>query len=227
MRLKVFLTLMALPACAAETDNGPKQVPIDHLSTPVAEPVDGGFYAPPPKPVDEGPTPQDIGPVQRKFALASGIDALTNTVNPRTANNEPPETVALDKRIHVPLVHDVQNDSTFRSANNDSLLYELKYLNWGAVTGEQKRARQGQYFTITVANGGPATDLIMHFEYRQVKSKEIVRSLVQERKDVSGAVRTYFGVVNHAYLAYGPVSAWRFTVLRGSTVVAEAKSYLW
>jgi len=227
MRLKVFLALVALPVCAAETDNRSKQVPIDHLTTPVAEPIDGGFYAPPPNPVDDGPTPQDIGPVQKHFALASQLDTDAEAANPRTANTPEPEPLALDKRIRVPLVHDVQNDSSFRSGNNDSLLYELKYLNWGAVTREQLRAREGQYFTITVANGGPVSDLMMRFEYRQVKSKQVVRTLVQEKKKVDGTVRAYFGVVNHAYLAYGPVSAWRFTVLRGGTVVAEAKSFLW
>lgn len=227
MRLKVFLALVALPAYAAQTDDETKQVPIDHLTKPVAEPMDGGFYAPPAHPIDDTPTPQDIGPVQKKFALASQLDPDTEASNPRTANDEPRETVALDKRIRVPLVHDVQNDSTFRAGNNDSLVFEIKYLNWGAVTAEQKRARQGHYFTITVANGGPPSDLTMRFEYRQVKSKQVVRELVQEKKQVDGAVRAYFGVVNHAYLAYGPVSAWRFTVLRAGTVVAEAKSFLW
>ncbi len=212
MRLKVFLALVALPAYAAQTDDETKQVPIDHLSKPVAEPMDGGFYAPPAHPIDNTPTPQDIGPVQKKFALASQLDPDTEANNPRTANNEPAGIVALDKRIRVPLVHDVQNDSSFRAGNNDSLVFEIKYLNWGAVTA---------------ANGGPPSDLTMCFEYRQVKSKQVVRQLVQEKKQVEGAVRAYFGVVNHAYLAYGPVSAWRFTVLRAGTVVAEAKSFLW
>ena len=119
----------------------------------------------------------------------------------------------------------MQDDSTYRAGSNDSLIYEIKYLNWGAVTREQLRARQGHYFTITVANGGPATDLTMRFEYRQVKSKQIVRKLVQEKKSVDGAVRAYFGVVNHAYLAYGPVSAWRFTVLRGTARSSRRPSH--
>jgi hypothetical protein len=227
MRLKVFLAFAAIPLYASETQDEPKVVPIDHLASPVAEPADGGFYAPPPKPVDTGPTPEDIGPVQKHFALASEVDTDANLADPRTANNEPVLPVALDKHFRVPLVHDVQDDSTFRSGNNDSLLYEITYLNWGAVTDEQLRARQGHYFTITVVNDGPPADLTMQFEYRQVKSKQVVRSLVQEKKHVSGAVRAYFGVVNHAYLAYGPVSAWRFTVLRAGTVVAEAKSFVW
>ena len=51
-----------------------KPVPVDHLAIPVAEPMDGGFYAPPSNPIDETPTPEDIGPVQKNFALASQVD---------------------------------------------------------------------------------------------------------------------------------------------------------
>jgi hypothetical protein len=227
MRLRVFLALVALPVYASDVDDETKSIPSNEIASPVAEPIDGGYYAPAETNRDEGPSPEDIGPVQKHFVLATQVDTDANLSNPRTANNEPVDPVALDKRIRVPLVHDVQNDSSFRSGSNDSLLYELKYLNWGAVTQEQLRARQGHYFTITVKNSGPPEDLTMRFEYRQEKSKQVVRSLVQEQPHVHGAVRAYFGVVNHAYLAYGPVSAWRFCVLRGGTVVAEAKSFLW
>jgi hypothetical protein len=227
MRLRVFLALVALPVYAAETDDETKPVPINELATPSAEPMDGGFYAPMAHPPDEGPSPQDIGPVQKHFVLASEPDTNADAANPRNANNPPPEPVALDKRIRVPLVHDVQNDSSFRTAANDSLLFELKYLNWGAVTQQQLLARAGHYFTITVKNAGPPEDLTMRFEYRQEKSKQVVRTLEMEKPHVHGAVRAYFGVVSRAYLAYGPISAWRFCVLRGGTVVAEAKSFLW
>jgi len=227
MRLKVFLALVTLPVYAAETDDQNKSVPIEQLAAPQAEPIDGGFYAPPPSREDDTPSVGDIGPVQKHFVLASQVDTDADLANPRTANNPPVEPVAIDPHIHVALVHDVQDDSSFRAGNNDSLIYEIKYLNWGAVTQEQLNARQGHYFTITVKNSGPAADLTMRFEYRQLKSKQVVRTLEQEQKHVHGAVRAYFGVVNHAYLAYGPVSAWRFCVLRGGTVVAEAKSFLW
>jgi hypothetical protein len=227
MRLKVFLALAAIPLHAAETDDNKRAVPIEHLAAPVAEPIDGGFYAPPTSYVDEGPSPADIGPVQKKFALASQRDNLDMDPRAPNANNLPKDNIALDKHIRIPLVHDVQDNDSYRGGSNDSLLYEVKYLNWGAETAEQLRARQGHYFTITVANHGPKADLLMRFQYRQVKSKQVVRTLYQDEKNVSGATRAYFGVVNHAYLAYGPVSAWRFTVLRDGVVVAEAKSYLW
>ena len=227
MRLKVILLLLAAgPLYAADPTEQTSQ-PIDHLATPTAEPLDGAVYAPAVTDTDEGPTPQDIGPVQKHFAMATDVDDLASQPNAPISNTVPNEPIALDKRIAVPLVHEVQDDSNYRAASNDSLLYEVKYLNWGAVTNEQLRARQGHYFTITFVNDGPPADFTTRFEYREVKSKQIVRTIVQEKKHVHGAERAYFAVVNHAYLAYGPVSSWRFTVLRGNTVVAEAKSYLW
>jgi hypothetical protein len=227
MRLKVILVLLAAGPLYAAEPTGQTSQPIDHLPSPTAEPVDGSAYAPATTDIDESPTPQDIGPVQKHFALASDLDNVAADPNAPITNTVPSEPIALDKHITIPVVHEVQDDSSYRAASNDSLIFEIRYLNWGAVTNEQLRARQGHYFTITVNNDGPPADYTMRFEYREVKSKQVVRTLLQEKKHVHGATRAYFAVVNHAYLAYGPVSSWRFTVLRGDTVVAEAKSYLW
>jgi len=228
MRLTVALALLtAFPLLAADTTGQHKSVPIDHLPTPRAEPDNGEAYAPPVVDLGEGPSKADRGPAQKNFTLAATTDDLVNQSNAPITNTIPGETIALDKHIHVPLVHDVQDDASYRGGQNDSLLYEIKYLNWGAITQEQLRARQGHYFTITFVNDGPASDFTTMFEYRQVKTKAIVRSLSQQKLHVSGAARAYFAVVDKAYLAYGPISAWRFTVRRGGTVVAEAKSFLW
>ena len=106
-------------------------------------------------------------------------------------------------------------------------MFEIKYINWGAVTQEQIDARHGHYFTISWANHGPQDNFVAHFQYRQVKSQAIVRTLEQPINNVHGTVRSYFAIVSRAYLAYGPVSAWRLTIQRGGTVVAETQSYLW
>jgi hypothetical protein len=219
--------LVAGPLFAADSTQTHTQVPIDHLPAPVAEPSDASSYAPPTVDLGEGPSAADFGPAQRPFVMASQTDNLANNPDAPITNTVPNEIMALDKHVRVPVVHDVQDDSSYRGGQNDSLLFEIKYLNWGAITSEQLKARQGHYFTITFVNDGPRSDFTTLFEYRQVKSKALVRSLSQERLHVHGAARAYFAVVNQAYLAYGPVSAWRFTVRHGNTVVAEAKSFLW
>ena len=54
-----------------------------------------------------------------------------------------------------------------------------------------------------------------------------MRSLSQFKIACLGRACAYFAVVNKAYLRQARSPAWRFTVLRGNTVVAEAKSFLW
>jgi hypothetical protein len=205
------------------------------LAAPKAEPENPEAYAPPVAPEKEGPSAADVGPVQRHFVRASmtdNLEALALTPNgddawDNAALRATHEKIALDKRISVPLIHDVQNDGTVTNTGNHALQYEDTYLNWGAVTQEQLLARRGHYFTITWENDGPKADFTARFEYREVKSKEIVRTLTQKMPGVSGATRSYFAVVDQAYQAYGPVVSWRFTVLKGDTIVAEAKSFIW
>jgi hypothetical protein len=196
------------------------------LPTPKAEPANNA-YGPPVSRERSGPSEMDVGPVQRHFVRASALD--TEPVNDDLYNNKAhkaPEKTALDKRISVPLIHDVQNDGSL-SVVNPAMQYELTYLNWGAITSVQLDARRGHYFTITWKNKGPADDFIARFQYRETKSQEVIRTLTAPMAHVHGATRSYFAVTGLAYLTYGPIVSWRFTVLKGDTVVAEAKSFIW
>ncbi|MEI9999616.1 MAG: hypothetical protein WDO13_10835 [Verrucomicrobiota bacterium] len=175
----------------------------------------------------EPPSAADIGPVLKHFVRASLPDNLAQTGTFDNKSLEQTEKVALDRRISVPLVHDVQNDGPGTGPDNVALQYEITYLNWGAVTGQQVLARRGHYFTITWKNSGPRDDFTARFEYRQVHSQEVVRSLSEFMPHVKGGVRSYFAVTSKAYLAYGPIVSWRFTILKGDTIVAQAKSFIW
>jgi len=230
--------LLPLPV-SAQTDNQP--APPKPTKTPMAlppakaEPENPQAYLPPQAPEKEGPTAADVGPVQKHFVRASttdGLDALALTPNgddtwDNAAIKNAREKIALDKRITVPLIHDVLNDGPINGSDNHALQYEIEYLDWGAVTNEQLLARRGHYFTITWDNDGPKADFVARFEYREVKSKEVIRTLTQNMPGVSGSTRSYFAVTDQAYLTYGPVVSWRFSILKGDTVVAQAKSFIW
>jgi len=237
MPLIALTALLPVAALAQTTDTAPPKVTKTPTSlAPVkAEPANGAYGPVVPDTSDNGPTEADVGPAQKNFVRASMTDHLEELAltpdgdnafdNAALRNNH--EKIALDKRMSVKKVHDVQNDGPSSGGDNHALRFEVTYLNWGAVTQEQLYARRGHYFTITWANDGPKADFTARFEYREVKSKEVVRTLTQKMPAVSGATRSYFAVVNKAYLAYGPVVSWRFTVLKGDTVVAEAKSFIW
>jgi hypothetical protein len=218
---------LSAAARAQETTQDSSPQPRHQLPGATAEPDNVGGYAPPQAGEQEGPSAADRGPAQRPFVLVSDTDALADEDNPPTVENLPADKVALDRRIKIAKIHDVENDSSYRSADNQALRFEIKYINWGAVTAEQLEARRGHYFTISWANHGPAADFTVKFQYREVKSKEIVRTLVEPMTHVSGTVRSYFGVVGKAYQAYGPVASWRLSILKGDTVVAETRSYIW
>jgi hypothetical protein len=230
MQRIVFTALaLALPtvlwAQDAPASHAPQ--PKDQLPSPTAEPDNAAAYGPPVGEPDIGPTLEDRGPAQRHFILATEPDKLALEADPPTIANLPAEKIALDKHIRIPLIHDVENGGDYYAASNHALLFEIQYINWGAVTGEQLLARRGHYFTITWVNHGPRDNFTAKFQYRQSKSKEIVRTLVEPMPNVGGAVRSYFAVVGKAYLSYGPIASWRFTILRGDTVVAETKSFIW
>ncbi|HEX4139540.1 MAG TPA: hypothetical protein VHY09_04285 [Candidatus Methylacidiphilales bacterium] len=210
---------------AAHAEPRPPKAPTS-LPTPKAEPANNA-YGPPVEHEKEPPSEMDVGPVQRHFVRASTLD--TEPVNDDLYDNKSlkaQEKTALDKRISVPLIHDVQNDGIVADGT-PAMQYELTYLNWGAVTDEQRDARRGHYFTITWKNSGPSADFTARFQYREVKSQEVVRTLTQPMPHVHGAVRSYFAVTGDAYSHYGPIVSWRFTILKGDTVVAEAKSFIW
>jgi hypothetical protein len=232
MRWKPLIALAVLLPVAAlgqEDNTAPPKVTKTPTSLPPskAEPAEGSYGPVIYDQTDNGPTDADVGPAQKHFIRASTLDDLADTQNADNASLISHEKIALDKKLSVKKIHDVQDDGPSSGGDNHALRYEVTYLNWGAVTQEQINARRGHYFTITWANDGPKADFTARFEYREVKSKEIVRTLTQRMPAVSGATRSYFAVVNKAYLAYGPVVSWRFTVLKGDTVVAEAKSFIW
>jgi hypothetical protein len=226
--LPLTALLAATPVLAQDAGAPPKRTKTPtSLPAPKAEPENAGAYGAPVGPTPVGPTSADRGPAQKYFVLASEPDNVAET---QVADNKfmsAPEKTALDQRIKVPLIHDIQNDSGYSGMDNHALEYELEYLNWGAVTQEQMQARRGHYFTITWVNKGPKADFTARFEYRQVKSQEVVRTLMQPMAQVHGAVRSYFGVVGKAYQAYGPVCSWRFSILKGDTVVAQTRSFVW
>jgi hypothetical protein len=230
MRWTVLIALtflLSVVARAQEAAQDRSSQPRDQLPATTAEPDNIQAYAPAEPIEEEGPTEADRGPAQRPFILATGIDTLDTEENPPRVGNLPAEKLALDPKVKVLVIHDVQNDSTYKGASNHALLYEIKYINWGAVTAGQLEARRGHYFTISWVNHGPRADFTAQFQYREVKSREVVRTLVQAMPEVKGTVRSYFGVVGKAYKTYGPVASWRFSILRDGKVVAQTKSYVW
>lgn len=96
----------------------------------------------------------------------------------------------------------------------------------GAISTEERVALQGNYFTIfwESADREPAT---VRLEYRQMNTNLTVKKLEQQVPAPKRKNTTKFALNGTDYVTNGPVTSWRALVMRGNTVLAEYKSYLW
>lgn len=122
------------------------------------------------------------------------------------------------------------NDPDYTRTDNtqdDSLRFERKYHDYGAVTNEQKEARRGHYFYVKWLAKQPAKDVTVRFEYRQQATKGKVHALELSYPEAKGWERSTFSVVGDAYKKQGLVTCWRVLVMQAGQVVAEKRSFIW
>lgn len=96
----------------------------------------------------------------------------------------------------------------------------------GAVTSEQFRERFGYYFTVFWAAPQGGVDQL-RLEYLQGKTGATVHTQVLNVAGLSGRSTSEFRVTGPDYLAGGPVTAWKVTLLSGGNPVSESQSFLW
>ncbi|MGD9897466.1 MAG: hypothetical protein AB7T14_10390 [Candidatus Methylacidiphilaceae bacterium] len=182
----------------------------------------------------------DLGGVEescvRKFWVllwlaALGLPAVGVAEEVRRAYEMQPggEYLALDPRVKVTKVWNLLNVPTKKAKTGGlpNMIYEKTYWNWGAITPEEMAVRQGDIYVISWKNRGKARDLMARFEYRQTGTREAVWSQVDFSRQAHGNVRSIFLIVGDDYTQHGRVYAWRFSVIDGSRIVAQAKSFIW
>ena len=119
-----FLAAAVASAQDTPTTNAPPKLTKTPTQLPPAkaEPAESpGIRRSAPTPQTEGPTEADVGPVQKHFVRASTLDDLAATQNADNASLVSHEKIAIDKRISIPLIHDVQNDGAYAGSDNDAL----------------------------------------------------------------------------------------------------------
>ncbi len=112
-------------------------------------------------------------------------------------------------------------------AADPSIPFERDYHLYGAITGAQRLFRQGNYYAIMWKVTDRTQPVKVRFEYRQQGTGLAVKSKEQEVSKFDHTNVTRFQVIGNDYANFGPVTAWRVTVVRGKQVLAESKSYLW
>ncbi|QSR88222.1 hypothetical protein [Methylacidiphilum caldifontis] len=137
------------------------------------------------------------------------------------------ENYVPDKHIKIIKVLEILNDKKLKAGGLQSLIFERAYWNWGAITPSDFRARAGQIYIFAWKKGGKAEALTARFEYRQLNTKEQTWSQSIYYPKAHGAIDSIFKVIGDVYFTNGTVFAWRFSVLRNNTIVAQTKSFIW
>ena len=119
------------------------------------------------------------------------------------------------------------SDENKKPQSGDAMIeFEKQRVNFGAITGRDRRERYGQYFTFFWRAGRKA-DLTMRFEYRQ----ENLGSHVQAREffypAAKGSFKSEFDIIGDDYIDDGKVTAWRAVLIADGRIVALHQSFLW
>ena len=105
--------------------------------------------------------------------------------------------------------------------------FEQQHYLHGAVTGEERKAREGHYYTLWWNTEDTSTPATVRFEYRQKETGPLVHVIEVPIDRISSRNKTRITVTGDAYQTNGKVTAWRAQLLRNGEIVSEEKSYLW
>ncbi len=109
---------------------------------------------------------------------------------------------------------------------SEPIIFERKRVNFGALTEDERRQRQGTYFDFFWRARRPA-DITVRFEYRQAKLGNAVRAKETSVSQARGTMKSSFAVIGDEFLWDGPVTAWRCLLIENNRIVAFKQSYLW
>ncbi len=99
----------------------------------------------------------------------------------------------------------------------------------GAVSMDERRARLGQYYSVSWhdAEGAGLAPATVVFEYQQGATASRVMRKTATFPAGTSAGTAEFEVTGDDYFTGGRVLAWRVSLRRGDAVVATRQSYLW
>jgi len=161
------------------------------------------------------------------FAAALLLASCAAPPKPAELANAPVLPLALDSDFEFRKVKRFLNQpELFQPTLNETVNFERTRVNFGALSADERRQRQGTYFDIFWRAKRPA-DLAVRLEYRQAKLGNAVRAQEVAYQGAKGSVKTSFAVTGDNYLWDGPVTAWRCLLIENNRIVAFTQSYLW
>lgn len=149
----------------------------------------------------------------------------------------PPEPVQLDKANVLPLelnpafkvskVKQFYNQpATFLATSNETVNFERKRLQWGAIDSVDLQKRYGNYNDF-YWKAPERSDVTVRFEYRQLGLGNLVRAKELYYPEAKGTYKSTFNVIGDEYLEFGRVSGWRVLLIVNGRIVGLRQSFMW
>jgi hypothetical protein len=112
-------------------------------------------------------------------------------------------------------------------AVDPSINFERKYRLHGALTLEEMRAREGNYYTIFWDTENTQQPVTLKFEYRQAKTAAKILTKTVTIDQPGSSNKTEFTVLGPEFIEGGKVLSWRVSLIQNKKTVATRQSYLW
>jgi len=111
-------------------------------------------------------------------------------------------------------------------SQEDMIEFERRRVEFGAITGSDRRERFGNYFTFFWRTDRKS-DFTVRFEYRQANLGSYVQARELWFPAAKGSYKAGFNIIGDDYLEDGRVTAWRALVIENGKIVALNQSFLW
>lgn len=111
-------------------------------------------------------------------------------------------------------------------SDNPVINFERDRLNFGALSNDERRQREGTYFDFFWRAKRPA-EVTVRFEYRQAQTGNAVFAQEIFVPQARGTMKSSFEVIGDSFLWDGPVTAWRCLIIENNRIVAFTQSFLW
>ncbi len=105
--------------------------------------------------------------------------------------------------------------------------FEQRHYLHGAISKEERRDREGHYYTFAWSTSDTTSPAVLRFEYRQKETGPTVQTVEVPIETVRKDNRTTVSIIGEAYHTLGPVRSWRVSILRDGEVADSDQSYLW
>ena len=111
-----------------------------------------------------------------------------------------------------------------KHAADQAIPFEYKHYMHGAITSQERRDRQGNYYTVMWRVDNPGA-VNIRLDYRQGDSRSQVNTKEVTDNGRRGTVK--FEINGPEYQNGGKVTAWKVTLLQNGSVVGSQQSFLW